>query len=155
MSYSKMLLFAHVYLTTKYPYVFIIHSGIGSRLRVKYSISNCPFVAETFWGEIVVARIVVAFSNSNKTFTSFLIFYKSSLYLCLKVQPLAELRLCELSVNIPVKQKTQQSIDRESVPTVPLQQIRRHHGQSNKCHIYCSTWSTWTVDFHVFSENGC
>lgn len=32
------------------------------------------------------------------------------------------MRLCELSVHIPVKQKTQQSIDEESVPTVPLQQ---------------------------------
>lgn len=38
---------------------------------------------------------------------------------------LAELRLCELSVNIPVKQKTQQSIDGESVPTVPLQQDKK------------------------------
>lgn len=68
----------------------------------------------------------------------------------LMVIALAVLKLCELSVHIPVKQKTQQSMDEESLPTAPLQQNKEARGQSNKCHI---SHMQQTLAFYVTLEN--
>lgn len=126
--------------TTKQPSVFIVHSGIGARLRVKYRVSNCSFVPETFGKNKNNAKTNQTDAQGQDC-CCFLKFQKDAYepglthllqergLFVLKNMPvflviviaLAALKLCELSVHIPVKQKTQQSIDGESVPTVPLQ----------------------------------
>lgn len=135
-----MCLYAHVLFTKKQPSVFIVHSGIGARLGVKYRVSNCSFVAETFGKNKNNAQTNQTDAQGQDC-CCFLKFQKDvyepglthllqeRCVFVLRNMPvslviviaLAALRLCELSVHIPVKQKTQQSIDGESVPTVPLQ----------------------------------